>query len=150
MMYENNDLYGEGLKVDLSTSGYSAEFENKKNMTGIVNPYAEVPEEAQGANYVERTNSTARLIADSPPVGLTSLDVVQEDVIKASPQPPRRSDDSELKGTLVQVQSNGLTAYENPSYGFVGSGVAAVEKSNEKTRELSTNEAGSRIDESSA
>ncbi len=114
MMYAGNDG-ADSQKVDLSQSGYSLEYESNDGITGLVNPFAELPEEEKKVRYITRTDSTRIVTGNLPAVGITAVD---EDAvlnsIQASSRVPQMVGDSDLRETVVRVQPGDPTGFENP------------------------------------
>eukprot|EP00794_Sanderia_malayensis_P002948 gene2949-3400_t len=73
MRFEDNNAYGMGHGNDAPHETSFVDMEMNDKMTGVVNPYAELPDEKITEEYVMMSNSAA-IIRDSPLSGLTSLD----------------------------------------------------------------------------
>ena len=127
MIYDGRRAYSEMMSVDLSTDATAAKdpnpihIESRKGMTGLVNPYAELPEyEKQPAHVV----TTCATTVASPKTTLPSID----ELYNAPPLPQKKPlpeihvpNDGELEmPSVVQVQSvkgdsvDGLSGFANP------------------------------------
>eukprot|EP00794_Sanderia_malayensis_P002952 gene2952-3402_t len=73
MRFEDNNAYGMGHGNDAPHETSFIDMEMNDKMTGVVNPYAELPDEKITEEYVMMSNSAA-MIRDSQLSGLTSLD----------------------------------------------------------------------------
>lgn len=126
-IYDGRKAYSEMMSVDLPTDATAAKapnpipIESRQGMTGLVNPYAELPECEKQPPHVVTTCATT--IA-SPKCTLPSIDVLHNapPLPKKRPLPDiHRRDDSELEmPSVVQVQSvkrdsvDGLSGFANP------------------------------------
>ena len=127
VIYDGRKAYSEMMSVDLSTDATAAKdsnpihVESNKGMTGLVNPYAELPEYEKQPGHVVTTSATTISLPKSP---LPSID----ELYNAPPLPKKRPlpeihvpDDNELEmPSVVHVQSvkrdsvDGLSGFANP------------------------------------